>query len=65
MASNLRHCVCDIRRSDGAMMIFEIQQFLLAHGILTTIRKNTLLTQNALKYTDIIIHKYMHGSYQR
>jgi len=26
--------------------------------------QNTLLTQNVLKHTDIIIHTYMHGSYQ-
>lgn len=25
--------------------------------------QNTLLTQNILKHTDIIIHKYMHGIY--
>jgi hypothetical protein len=35
---------------------------MLAHGILTTIRKITLLIQNVLKSTDIIIHNYMHGN---
>jgi len=66
IASNLSHCVSDKRRSNGVMMIFGIQQVLLAHGILNTIRKNTIRTQNILKHTDItrIIHKYIHVSYQ-